>query len=208
MTCRDEVLAAFEALHVATGRHDFSPAEVLAQVRAGGSIYKDTTVRTHVGAHLVDDGSLLRIGPARYRLARMAYLPPDVDERPTAPPGPLLTEDRLKEAMVAWLESDGWTTTVAWGRQRGIDIDARRGDERLVLEAKGEAPPGAQQANYFLGAIGELVQRMDDPAARYGLALPDHRQYRGLVDRLPALARARLRLEVWFVDAGGRVRSA
>ena len=46
---------------------------------------------------------------------------------------------------------------------------------------------GPQQVNYFLGAIGELTQRMADPDAVYGLALPDNRQYRGLVDRLHAL---------------------
>lgn len=40
---------------------------------------------------------------------------------------------------------------------------------------------------------------MSDPDARYGLALPDHRQYRGLVERLPALAKERLRLTVYFV---------
>lgn len=40
-------------------------------------------------------------------------------------------------------------------------------------------------------AVGELVQRMDDPDARYGLALPNSRQYHGLVDRLPDLAKQR-----------------
>lgn len=39
--------------------------------------------------------------------------------------------------------------------------------------------------------------------ARYGLALPDHRQYRGLVERLPALARDRLHLVVYFVGRDG-----
>lgn len=101
--------------------------------------------------------------------------------------------------MKAHLEANGWTVTVAWGRVRGIDIDARRAGDRLIIEAKGEAPAGPQQVNYFLGALGELIQRMDDPTAQYGLALPDHPQYRGLVDRLPALARERLGLEVFFI---------
>ena len=54
---------------------------------------------------------------------------------------------------------------------------------------------GPQQVNFFLGAIGEPTQRMADPDAVYGLALPDNRQYRGLVDPFatpcPGAARTR-----------------
>lgn len=59
--------------------------------------------------------------------------------------------------------------------------------------------------NYFLNVPGELVQRMDDPDAAYGLAVPNHRQYHGLVDRLPLLARRRLSLDVLFVEKSGQV---
>ena len=62
-------------------------------------------------------------------------------------------------------------------------------------------PP--QQVNYFLGARGELLQRMSDPVAIYGLALPDSQRYRGLAARLPALAWQRLRLTVLFVGKNG-----
>jgi hypothetical protein len=75
----------------------------------------------------------------------------------------------------------------------------------MLLEAKGSAVNPPQQVNYFLGTLGELQQRMSDPAATYGLALPDSRQYRGLAARLPALTWQRLRLTVLFVskdDAG------
>jgi hypothetical protein len=196
-TCRDEVLAAFEALGKATGRVDFRPAEVLAHMRSRGSAYRDSTIRTHVTAHLPQQGLLLCIARGWYRLPRHRARPPEhpVDESN----GDRLTEDEVKTALKTWLEADGWTVAVAWGRERGIDIDARRGPERLVGEAKGEAPPGPQQVNYFLNALGELVQRTDDPSARYGLALPGNSQYRGLVTRLPTLARDRLRLEVFFV---------
>ena len=59
-----------------------------------------------------------------------------------------------------------------------------------------------QQLNYFLGALGELLHQMSNPAATYGLALPDSQQYRGLAARLPALAWQRLRLTVLFVSRG------
>lgn len=59
--------------------------------------------------------------------------------------------------------------------------------------------------NYFLGALGELIQRMTSDTAAYGLALPDNKQYRGLVTRLPPVARDRLNLTVFFVDEAATV---
>ena len=116
-----------------------------------------------------------------------------------------ITEDEVKEAVRAFLAGRGFDVAVAWGRVRGIDIDARHPDgRRYVIEAKAEVGTnGAQQVNYFLGMLGELVQRMDDPEASYGIAMPANRQYRGLVNRLPALARERLRLSVFWVSRKG-----
>lgn len=120
---------------------------------------------------------------------------------PVVPGTSRLTEDEVKEAVRAYLAGRGFEVTVAWGRVRGIDIDARHPDgRRYVIEAKAEVGhSGPQQVNYFLGMLGELVQRMNDAHASYGIALPDNRQYRGLADRLPELAKKRLRLEVFWV---------
>ncbi|MGQ0521285.1 MAG: MarR family transcriptional regulator [Actinomycetota bacterium] len=121
-----------------------------------------------------------------------------------APVGPhdraLLSEEQVKEAVKVHLEAQGFIVNVAWARVRGPDIVATRPNSRLVLEAKGEVLLQPQQVNYFLGALGELVQRMDDPDSTYGLALPDNPQYRGLVSRLPAFARNHLGLRVFFVS--------
>jgi hypothetical protein len=118
--------------------------------------------------------------------------------------GSLLTEDEVKAAVRDHLAEWGFEVRVAWGRARGIDIDARHRDGlRCVIEAKAEVALQPQQVNYFIGALGELVQRMADPTATYGLALPDNRQYRGLVSRLPALARQRLGLVVFWVRRDG-----
>ncbi len=68
------------------------------------------------------------------------------------------------------------------------------------IEAKGDVASQPQKTNYFIGALGELVQRMSDPDAEYGLALPDVQVYRRLVSRLPDLARERLRLRIFFVE--------
>jgi hypothetical protein len=116
-----------------------------------------------------------------------------------------ITEDEVKEAVRAYLTGRGFEVSVAWDRVRGIDIDAWHADgRRYVIEAKDEVgKSGPQQVNYFVGMLGELVQRMDDVQASYGIALPDNRQYRGLVNRLPTLARERLRLAVSWVSREG-----
>lgn len=111
-----------------------------------------------------------------------------------------ITEDEIKEAVKQYLEERGWRVDIAWGRDRGIDIQAFAGNNRLILEAKGEAPTPQQEGNYFLGAVGELVQRTADPEGTYGLALPDNARYRGLVARLPSLARERVLHVVLFVS--------
>ena len=64
-----------------------------------------------------------------------------------------LSEDSLKSSLVAWLNNQGWTARVAWGHERGIDIDAIRGTERWVIEVKGRGSINPMRANYFLGTI-------------------------------------------------------
>lgn len=114
-------------------------------------------------------------------------------------------EDAVKAAVRDFLAARGLHVEVRWGRDRGVDITATGPDERWIVEAKGEVLSPQQQGNYFLGALGELVQRMDDPHARYALALPDTPRCRGLVRRLPDLARQRLMLTVFFVRRDGTV---
>ena len=113
-----------------------------------------------------------------------------------------ITEDEVKEAVRAHLTARGFEVAVAWGRVRGIDIDARHPDgRRYLIEAKAEVGKnGPQQVDYFVGMLGELVQPMDDVQASYGIALPGNRQYRGLVNRLPALAKEWLGLAVFWVS--------
>jgi hypothetical protein len=105
-----------------------------------------------------------------------------------------------------WLRVAGWDPKVAWGGARGIDIDARRSTERWIIEAKGRGNSPQEQGNYFLNGLAELLQRMDDPDARYSLAFPDLPRYQGLWQRLPALVKMRLRLGMLFVDEKGNVR--
>jgi hypothetical protein len=148
-------------------------------------------------------GGILNALNKRSARQAMEWAKQEVAGRRQSGGGGLISEDQVKQAVKDHLETDGWKVRVAWGRAQGIDIEATKGRERLVVEAKGEAELQPQQVNYFLGALGELIQRMDDPRAIYGLALPDNKQYRGLVARLPQLAVERLGLIVYWVKPGG-----
>lgn len=116
-----------------------------------------------------------------------------------------LSEDEIKEVLERWLAADGWTSKVAWGRTAGIDIDAKRGRERWIIEVKGPGSLSAMRVNYFLAILGEVLQRMDAADVKYSIALPDLKQYRGLWERLPALAKARTTISLLLVNTAGEV---
>jgi len=116
-----------------------------------------------------------------------------------------LCEDDIKRSVKNWLEADGWHVDVRWGRDRGIDVDARRGDSRWVIEAKGCGSRNAMRVNYFIAMLGETLQRMEEPMTRYSIALPDLQQFRGLWARLPQLAKARTEITALFISETGTV---
>jgi len=119
-----------------------------------------------------------------------------------------LSEDEAKEILQRWLESDGWSTQIAWGGTRGIDIDATRGSERWIIEVKGIGTLTAMRVNYFIGMLGETLQRMNDPKAKYSIAMPDVDQFRNLWARLPELAKQRTRISAIFVSDNGKVEES
>lgn len=94
---------------------------------------------------------------------------------------------------------------VAWGHSQGIDIEAYQGTKRWVIEVKGGGSLHPMRVNYFQGALGELLQRMDKPDASYSIAFPDMEQFRRLWERLPALAKNRTEISALFVDKNGNV---
>jgi len=116
-----------------------------------------------------------------------------------------LSEDDLKRGLELWLNANGWRVSVKWGMAHGIDIEASRLGKRWVIETKGCGSRSAMRANYFLAVLGETLQRMNDPTARYSVAFPDMAQFRKLWNQLPPLAKARSKISALFVSASGRV---
>ncbi|MGG1940394.1 MarR family transcriptional regulator [Paenibacillus polymyxa] len=130
---------------------------------------------------------------------------PDGHEKHSTEEYSAFKEDNLKQILKDYLHANGWETQIAWGRTPGIDILAIRGTERWIIEVKGLGSLSAMNVNYFLGVLAETLQRMDDPNAKYSIALPDVRQFRNLWNRLPLLAKKRTGITAIFIDEQGNV---
>lgn len=79
MTCREEVLAAFERLERRHSRDVFDLAEIVQEVLARTAAYKESTISTHVTSRMCADApahhgvvyaDLERVGRGRYRRRR------------------------------------------------------------------------------------------------------------------------------------------
>lgn len=137
--------------------------------------------------------------PIKNILAASDYVPPKIKNEITPP----LSEEAIKKVLNNHLMEQGWQTRVAWGGTHGIDIDAWRSAERWIIDVKGSGSRNAMRENYFLGILGELLQRMDEPTARYSIALPDLQQFRNLWSRLPDLVKQRTTIDAIFVSEDG-----
>jgi peptidoglycan/xylan/chitin deacetylase (PgdA/CDA1 family) len=170
--------------------------------------------------HAVQYGDLRRVGRGLYRLAgdddstnTTASTP--VPGSVQAPSSAASVEDlvdataewwwegNVQAAVVHHLASDGWSirrVADTSSREHGVDIEATRGTDRLLVEVKGypsatyvrgpkEGTPKARGAalqarHSFAGALlSGMLMRTDNPSARIILALPDVTTYRTLAAR-------------------------
>jgi hypothetical protein len=74
-----------------------------------------------------------------------------------------VTEDEVKAAFKRYLEAQGYDVRVAWGRRRGIDIEATGPAGHFLIEAKGEVANQPQKTNYFLGGCRRGFDRTIAP---------------------------------------------
>lgn len=117
----------------------------------------------------------------------------------------LLTEDQVKASLQIMLTIQGWNSDIAWGRSRGVDIIATRADQRWLIECKGSGSLAPMQNNYFVGVLGEIIQRMNDPQAKHSVAFPNLRKFRRLWAELPKHAKSTLQVTALFVSRDGSV---
>lgn len=113
-------------------------------------------------------------------------------------------EETVKSAVAAFIRTQGYSVSVGKERERGPDIRATKEPINLIAEAKGEGSRPEMFNNYFLNALGEIIQRRSMQAAEYGIALPAHSKFIRLVADLDDLAvRFVLRLNFYLVHKDG-----
>ncbi len=131
-----------------------------------------------------------------------------VDRAGTQKKNEEISEKQIKQALEYYLTSHGWETRIAWRLTHGIDIEARNDLNRWIIEVKGSEPLNSCPANSFVGVLGEILQRMDDPDCKYSIALPDLLEFRRLWNRLPLLSKSRIGITALFVNSQGTVTEA
>jgi hypothetical protein len=131
----------------------------------------------------------------------------DTEERiiKEKPPVVQMSEDEVKRSVREWLEREGWSVIVNRNPGCGADIEARRGNGRWVIEARGSGSKNEIRSHYFLSVLGETLQRMDSQGARYSVAFPDMKKFRNLWEKFPALGKSRTGITALFVGSDGRV---
>ncbi|MFF5187313.1 hypothetical protein ACFY30_26715 [Streptomyces sp. NPDC000345] len=110
-------------------------------------------------------------------------------------------EDRVTGAFRTWLLAEGWTPVDP--ADRWTDVEAVRGDERLICEAEGRTGEKGIDADI---AYGQLLRRMtgQDSRTRYALVVPSSSVQ--AVERVPVHVRELLRIDVYEVTDDDVVR--
>ncbi|SDL43639.1 hypothetical protein [Tessaracoccus oleiagri] len=126
---------------------------------------------------------------------------------------PFLYEDDVVTAVMTHLAGDGWSIEGhAMAHQHGDDIVARRGVDRLVIEAKGAGSSKMgtkrygslftrnQVRSHVSVAIHRALRVWSGGEAQAGLAFPDNQHHREMVSHvLPALRRLGIAV-FWVAD--------
>ncbi len=248
MTIRDEVLAAADAL-TSRGDSPFSPAEVIAEARRRGCTASEATIRSGVVHNMrADLGNIrtrgfFKVAPAKYALSEPAPIaaegapssaPIGAPQQPSVvavtqlpdPPPEWSWEGNVQAAVVRAIAADGWDILRVAGtasREHGIDIEAQKSGQRLVIEVKGypsafyargpdkglrkpTSPPTQARTWFSNGVVTALGMRGDEPNARVVAAFPDKETYRNLGAKVIGPLRL-AGVEVWLMSEDGKLRS-
>ncbi|GHB88278.1 hypothetical protein GCM10010306_099080 [Streptomyces umbrinus] len=110
-------------------------------------------------------------------------------------------EDRVTDTFRTWLLAQGWTPVTP--TDRWTDIEAVRGKERLICEAKGRTSEKGIDADI---AYGQLLRRMtsEAPGIQYALVVPSSSVK--AAERVPGYVRKLLRIDVYEVTDDNQVR--
>jgi hypothetical protein len=116
-----------------------------------------------------------------------------------------LSDKRMKQILEKYLLALGWYPEIQWRYTGGVDIEAKLGSQRWVIEVKNPPYPALNPNDTFVAVLGEILQRMDHGNSKYSIAIPDAEPFRRLWRRLPSLARGRTGITALFVNPSGLV---
>lgn len=151
-TCRQAVLDAVAVLMTRNGGGPVGLAEIVAEVGRTGGRHAESTVRTHVTAHMCVNAARPPQWPDLHRVDRGYYVLADRPERLEGvlevPAGPIEPsegrswpwEGAVQTVFAGYLREQGWTVTSEADtatKARGVDVLATRGDRRLGADVKG-----------------------------------------------------------------------
>jgi len=158
-------------------------------------------------------------------LDRQLEVDPDLRARMRLQEAPVdvaatLSEDAVIAAVKRLLTGEGWSVVhvaSAALKEKGVDLEARLGERRLIIEAKGWPAstykdgtpkrwlPYPQARAYYSNALLPLLIGWSEVRAEIALALPEQPTNVRLVDRT-ARALRQLGIGVYFVYGKGRAR--
>jgi hypothetical protein len=117
-----------------------------------------------------------------------------------------LPDKKIKQILEIFLISQGWHPEINWKPNHGIDIEAKRENQRWIIEVKSTSLLVQEPVNSFVSVLGKILQRMDDQNNKYSVAMPDTEPFNRLWKRLPLLAKQRTGITALFVNPSGLVR--
>ncbi|MBI5491830.1 MAG: hypothetical protein HY893_02730 [Deltaproteobacteria bacterium] len=132
----------------------------------------------------------------------------------------ILTEDEVIDAVIGFLRGEGWeisSRATAKAKQRGYDIEATRGTERLIVEAKGagssiDGSPRhghefdrTQVFDHVAKAILKALRVVAGHSGRAAVAFPDNKNHREEVKQVHE-ALMTLGIIIFWVSVDGIVR--
>jgi len=116
-----------------------------------------------------------------------------------------ISEKEIKKILSCYLTFQGWQIENHEDNRNNIDISARLGSGRWIIQVKGTGSSQPLKVNNFLSVLGEILQRMDDPYTKYSIAFPDKKEFHRLWGRLPGLAKSRIEITALFANPRGQV---
>ena len=112
-------------------------------------------------------------------------------------------EARVIAAFVTWLEAEGWSVE---SEVDFCDVVARREDETLFAEAKGETAAIGTDVDTMYGQVLRRMPIAENESYRFAVVVPTRARAAAL--RVPKRTRDILRISVYSVTSEGEVNAA